>query len=708
MFRRFRFSRPSLPADNLQSQSIVAGLPGFFRTPSSPGLILGIAFFAVILLMTIVVGTALVRMEEMHRELEVIVEENNVKIELVNRMRAIVRDRMVAMNVMVLEQDPFKRDDVHLRYMALANKFIDARGRLEEMAASSKEKEGLQKLRQLTLWATPFNESIVDALLIDDLETARIQLLNQALPAQLQVVAQIEHLLTLYAEQAHQAEVRTHSTYRQASLLIGVLGGIALIISVLISMKVVRRVARDRASLTAEIAERTRIGIALREARDNLESKVEARTAELRQSRDRLTEAQRIGRMWYWELDEEADEMRWGELAQDLFLDEQLPATRQTFLNRIHPEDREIVERALETAEHEQQGLSIDHRILVRDGTLRVVNEKIETMPGRNGGGRILLGTIQDITERKAVEEQLMLAAKVFESSSEAIIIANVDGVIVDVNLAFSEITGFSREEAQGKAWQFLISDRHDEAFHSELSETLGTSGLWCGEIWGSSKSGEVKPRWFTINAIAGGIGKIVHYVSIFRDISAFKDKEEHLWHIAHHDPLCGLPNRKLMLEQLKDAISRADQENKRVALMLLDLDGFKKINDTFGHNTGDELLIHVAHMLNSSIRIESDTVARLAGDEFVVIVGDIDSKSQAAVVAEKILHHLEEPLGGQQKAVITAAASIGIAIYPEDSIDPSILLKAADSAMYQAKARGKKNYCFYDTLIETEKMESA
>ena len=322
-----------------------------------------------------------------------------------------------------------------------------------------------------------------------------------------------------------------------------------------------------------------------------------------------------------------------------------------------------------------------------------------------------MLGQIKRLINAQALtESQLRQSAAVFENASEGVLITDTDANILAVNHAFTEITGYSEAEVLGKNPRMLKSGRHDRAFYADMWSSLLQHGEWKGEISGRRKNGEVFPKWQTITGIKNENDKLTHYVSVFSDISHIKESEEKLHHLAHHDSLTGLPNRMLLLARLEHSLEHAGREGCNVAVMFLDLDHFKKVNDSLGHPVGDKLLQMVASRLLGSVR-KDDTVARLGGDELTVILGSLDGANYAATAAKNILERLAKPyhLEGQD---VFVSASIGISVYPQDGKDTTSLLKNADTAMYMAKNEGRQRYRFYsremtDTAHEALTLES-
>lgn len=300
----------------------------------------------------------------------------------------------------------------------------------------------------------------------------------------------------------------------------------------------------------------------------------------------------------------------------------------------------------------------------------------------------------RELTERKRAEERLKLAATVVRTVEEAVIVTDANNLILAVNPAFTEITGYREEEVVGRNPRILSSGRHSREFFSQFWETLLATGSWHGEIWDKRKSGEIYVKWLSIRLVRNEHGKVTHHVGVFSDISERKAAEDKLQRLAHYDALTDLPNRALFNDRLQRALAQAKRERARLALMFLDLDKFKPINDTFGHAVGDLLLKEVAKRLRNCIR-ESDTVSRIGGDEFVVLLPVVEGEQDSTRVAEKMLHALDLPfeLAGQ---ILHISCSIGVAVYPDHGADERSLTRSADIAMYLAKSGGRNNVKLY------------
>jgi diguanylate cyclase (GGDEF)-like protein/PAS domain S-box-containing protein len=306
----------------------------------------------------------------------------------------------------------------------------------------------------------------------------------------------------------------------------------------------------------------------------------------------------------------------------------------------------------------------------------------------------VLLARVRNILQRKRAEAQLRLAAHVFEHSGEAILITDKNNRIVETNPAFARMTGYTLEEVRGQDPRILSSGRASREDYAAMWQGIRDKGFWQGEMWDRRKDGGIYPKLITISVVRNAQGEIDFHIASFADLSEQKATEEKIRHVAHHDALTGLPNRLHLQISLEQALAAAHRENAEVALMFIDLDRFKIINDTLGHNIGDGLLVEVARRLKESVR-DSDLVARLGGDEFVVALSGHDTANTAAHVAEKILVHLSQPYQIEGNT-LHSTPSVGICLYPHDGAGIETLMKNADTAMYHAKSMGRNNFQFF------------
>lgn len=297
-----------------------------------------------------------------------------------------------------------------------------------------------------------------------------------------------------------------------------------------------------------------------------------------------------------------------------------------------------------------------------------------------------------DISEHKRTEEKLHLAASVFANAQEGIIITDTAGVIIDVNPAFTKITGYQHVEAIGRNPKMLASGRHGPEFYDALWQTLRTDGYWRGEIWNRNKSGEIYPESLSISAVYASDQRVKHYVGVFSDITHVKEHEQRLDLIAHHDALTGLPNRRLLMDRLRQAIAQTQRDGSVLAVCYLDLDGFKPVNDKFGHDAGDLVLKEMARRFEACLRV-GDTVSRLGGDEFVFLLLGLNGIEACKALLERIQGAATAPICINDQEEVSLSASIGVALSPRDGDEQEILLQQADKAMYEAKLRGKNRY---------------
>jgi diguanylate cyclase (GGDEF)-like protein/PAS domain S-box-containing protein len=431
-----------------------------------------------------------------------------------------------------------------------------------------------------------------------------------------------------------------------------------------------------------------------------------AAEAAVRDSADRLNEAQRIAQVGSWDLDLVSNKLIWSDEIFRIFeIDpNRFGASYEAFLNAIHPDDREKVNQAYTRSLTARAPYEIAHRLLMADGRIKWVNERCETFYDEEGRALRSSGTVQDVTGRRQAEEDLRLYASVFEHSGEAILISDSTNHILAVNPAFSRMTGYSIEEVQGRNPRLLASGRTQPKTYQNLWTALKQEGYWQGEIWDRRKDGSIYPKWVAISAVRGRDEAITHYIASFTDITERKAAEAQISHLAHHDALTGLFNRFSLQDRLEQALAMVSREQRQLAVMFIDMDRFKTINDTLGHAVGDELLVEVARRLRDSVR-ECDIVARLGGDEFVVVLTEVEHASAAARVADKILRTLGQDYNIGSN-VLQSTPSIGLAFYPNDGEDCVTLMKNADAAMYHAKSQGRNNVQFFSAEMSRDAVE--
>ncbi len=405
----------------------------------------------------------------------------------------------------------------------------------------------------------------------------------------------------------------------------------------------------------------------------------------------------------FWEWNLQTDELKFSSRLEAMlgYAEGEMPRIFDGWRQYIHPQD---LTKGLESLDRHCEGLTpmheLEFRCLTKSGDWRWILSRGKIVTRDEAGTPLIMsGTHTDISERKKAEAELELASLVYQTTSEAMTVTDATGTILAVNPAFTETTGYEHHEVIGKNPRILRSGHHNKSFYDAMWHELNTTGQWQGEIWNRRKNGEVYPEWLKINSTYNSDGTIYRRVALFSDITKKKQLEELLWRQANIDLLTGLPNRRMLLERLQQEIKTADRNQSIMALLFLDLDAFKDINDTMGHDAGDALLKEVAQRLTNCVR-KTDTVARLGGDEFTIVMGDLHHADHIDEVTQKIMNVLTAPfqLGDE---TVYISSSIGITFYPEDATKPEDLLKNADQAMYAAKDDGKNTYHYFKPAMQ-------
>lgn len=366
-------------------------------------------------------------------------------------------------------------------------------------------------------------------------------------------------------------------------------------------------------------------------------------------------------------------------------------------LVHVHPRDRASLDQLRAVARRQNGVLSWDGR-LAFDDELRWIQLEARATAELDGS-LIWHGIVTDVTERQRLLERLRLDSAVIASTTESVVVTDLDSRIVSVNRALTDISGYAPEEVIGKHAAMLRSGRHDEAFHQGMWRALAECGRWQGQIWSRRKSGEVFPELLHISIVRNEAGEPTHYVGVASDISQLVRSEERLKHLAHHDALTGLPNRLLLSSRLEHALDRARDEGSELAVLFLDLDRFKTVNDSLGHPVGDQLLIAVAQRMRGLLH-ESDTLGRLGGDEFLIVLERLAGSDAAAKPAQALLKALEQPFRLDSGHELYVRASIGISVYPADGQRAEILIRNADAAMFRAKEQGRNTLRYYTKAL--------
>jgi len=427
----------------------------------------------------------------------------------------------------------------------------------------------------------------------------------------------------------------------------------------------------------------------------------------LRQSEANLNKAQALVHVGNWDVTFANGKLAWSAENYRIFgrTPQESVDSFEAFLELVHPDDRQLVKEALDKALHQQAPLDLEHRIIRPDGSQRMVHVLGEVTYDQEGKPLSMLGTVQDITERREAQDQLEMARKVFDSAVEGITVTDAQGDIQYVNHAFTTITGYSQEEALGKNPSFLTSGRHDADFYKQMWNSITEQGHWQGELWNRRKSGEVFSEKLSIVAIKDTLGRNDRYVSVFHDISDIKKAEDELTYKTNYDALTDLPNKVLFATLLSEAIARAQRINLGLVVLSIDLDQFNQINSSQGYANGDLLLQAMADRLRTSL-LGQGTIARPGQDQFLVFVEEaVNVVQKAVLVAQRVQDALRAPFQRDgHETFITAC--IGVAVYPEDGNEPVELIANAEIAMRQAKAAGPNEISLFTAAMNQQAKE--
>ncbi|MBF0256552.1 MAG: PAS domain S-box protein [Gammaproteobacteria bacterium] len=435
---------------------------------------------------------------------------------------------------------------------------------------------------------------------------------------------------------------------------------------------------------------------------------------ERRQAEERLNASQQLLQLvfdgvndgvWDWDLKHNQVTFSANWKAQLGYSDAEFVNSFENFIAHMHPEDRpQFMRRLMDYLSGEDKIYQTEFRMRHKEGDWRWIMARGQCLRDASGKPYRMVGSHTEISARKAAEAQLQMAASVFSGAREGILITELQGHIIEVNQAFSDITGYSREEVLGQNPRILNSGHQSAEFFAGLWATLQDKGHWYGEIWNRRKDGEVYAELLTISAVRDAQGRPSHYVALFSDITLLKNQQKQLEHIAHYDALTGLPNRSLFSDRLNQAMANAQRRDQRIALVFIDLDGFKAVNDEHGHKTGDMLLRELAQRMKDSCR-EGDTVARIGGDEFVAVLLDLDDATATEPLLRRLLVAASQPVvTTTATASVQVSASIGVSFYPQaQPIAADQLMRQADQAMYQAKLSGKNRFHVFDQVEDSQ-----
>jgi diguanylate cyclase (GGDEF)-like protein/PAS domain S-box-containing protein len=370
----------------------------------------------------------------------------------------------------------------------------------------------------------------------------------------------------------------------------------------------------------------------------------------------------------------------------------------QKFIDYVLPEFRDKFSELENKVFHGEHAIA-EYKINGKKGSVRWVESHAAPLYDQQGKVVNLIAVTRDITRFKQSQSELLLSSRVFSEAQEGIIITDASGTIVDVNPAFCSITGYSREEIIGQNPRILHSGKQGPEFYAALWKALSESGHWKGEIWNRKKNGELYAELISINALRNESGQIINYVALFLNITAAKHQQASLELMAHYDPTTGLPKHALFTDRFMQAIARSKRDKTLLAICYLGLDHFSQVNNTFGHETCDALLIETAKRIKASMR-EHDTVSSMGGDEFALLIGGIHNIEECENALHRVRRAIAEPhlINGRTASLTTSS---GMAIYPIDNTEQEILLRHAEQAMRQAKHEGRNRHHLFNSAVD-------
>ncbi|PKO33699.1 MAG: diguanylate phosphodiesterase [Betaproteobacteria bacterium HGW-Betaproteobacteria-7] len=437
--------------------------------------------------------------------------------------------------------------------------------------------------------------------------------------------------------------------------------------------------------------------------REWLEGEVKRRVAENAALETRLQLALSSVHLGIWELDHASGATVWSDTLRELFGLTQAPADLAGFLAMVHPEDRSLVEERVAGLSRPSDDVHVEEfRVRHADGSWRWIEGRGRAL-GRDANGVALtsVGTMIDISRRKHAEMERLLSSAVFTNINDGVCITDQDSHILMTNEAFTRLTGYGADEVRGQTPALLKSGAHGPAFYSAMWEAISHNGSWQGEITNRRKDGELITEWLSISAVNDRDGRLTHYIGIFSDLSERKAAAERIQYLSSYDPLTNLPNRNLFADRLAQSLLAAQRFNRQTAVILLDLDRFRTVNEGFGPPAGDEALREVVRRLNLQVR-DGDTIGRRSGNEFGFVMANLGQEHDAIALAQRMLEAIAQPLviAGQ---TIALTASVGICVSPRDGSTADGLLKSADSALSRAKQAGRNTFRFYSPEMDAD-----
>ena len=637
---------------------------------------LGIAFGVLLAILVGVGQLGLYRMKEINETFNRITEEQLAKLELAQKALTISNNNSrIVMETMLVE----KRALVDTLLRVRSDNSSELSRLLEEIEGRCQSEKETQLLSAVKGTRKVYKESYLRAihLRVDEKRPheAEAVVVNETLPALTKYHAAWEEFAEFQKNQLNAAAKQAQVDYAGARRLAFLMIVLAVVFAFATALFVTRETAGD----------------------------VEL---ELQQNEERMRMAMEGAKIGVWDLNVTEDEHVWSNTCKALLgVPPDSPANFQVFINAIHPDDRQTVRAEVDRAIREREGYVAEFRVVWPDESVHWRRSSGRAFFNDTGNVTRMSGITMDIDERKHADERLQLQAAALEAAANAIVITDSHGAILWVNPAFTTMTGYSKEEVLGKNSHMLKSGKHPESYYANLWATISSGKVWQGEIVNRRKDGTTYTEEMSITPVnqCGGNAE-TKYVAIKQDITERKAAEERVQFLAYYDALTELPNRTLLRDRLAKAVAGARRRKDKVALLFLDLDRFKNVNDSLGHSVADLLLQEVAERLKRFGR-ELDTVARLGGDEFLVVLNGIKDVPDAAVAADRLIKSMSAGFVIQGHP-ITVTCSVGISIFPEHGADGETLIKNADAAMYCAKEKGRNNFQFFSEDMNAQVVE--
>ncbi len=637
-----------------------------------------IGLVSVLLLLSLAIYNNLASFIHIGSDLTHITGELVGKVQDAQQMRSVIRDRLVVMVNHMIEGDPFVRDELRLRFYELASRFIVIRTRLESNAATPRELELLKQLRDLTVWATPFQEQVIDLALVEKREVVERFLIESALPAQNRVLQQCDRLLEYYQQQttlfADESLSELSATHKK-TLWISIF---TLVLALLLGIVGIHHLRRDGILLALELERRQRTERELRDTRATLAEQVGERTTGLDELIAQLNDAQRIANIGHWHHDLESDLVYWSDQLYRIYALEpyRYPPTIDLLLSLVHKDDRAALSELLERARRQGGCFHCNYRIIDGRGETRHLGLSGEATCDSSGHTERIVGIVHDQSERFATDVRLLQAQTIFRHCEAAIMISNIDGEISEVNPAFCSLTGYTRQQLVGENARLLSSGRHDHAFFQSMRQQLSEAKRWSGEIWNRRSNGELILNRAEIEPVVEA-GEVVTIVTTLLPPGSSASSG------YTFDPLTTLPRAELIEIELERMVELHRERGRILALTLIDLQGCGKLNHRYGHAAIDQLLRHIGLTLNSE-RNSEDLAGRIDGDCFILLISNVDSRADAAERLTTMINHCSQPVTVGDET-IQPSFNTALVLYPVDGEQPEALLRYATTQIDHA-----------------------